>query len=87
MELTQKLYELFHHLWLSERLKRLFGALNGKIMNDHAKGRIWHGLFVVVLHRPFRAQQAHVLFAGVCLFLWLFVGVAVVVAVVAKDGL
>jgi len=69
MELTQKFYELFHHLWLSERLKRLFGALNGKIVNDHAKGRIWYGLFTVVPHRPFRAPKARVLFAGVCLYL------------------
>jgi hypothetical protein len=78
MELTQKLYELFHHPWLSERLKRLFGDLNGKIVNDHAKGRIWHGLFMVVLHRPFRAPKAHVLFAGVCLYLCFVVEVAVV---------
>ncbi len=44
---------------------------------DSAKGRIWHGLFMVVLHRPFRTQKARVLFAGVCPFLWLFVRVAV----------
>ncbi len=48
-----------------------------------AKGRIWHGLFMGVLRRPFRAQKACVLFAGVCLFLCLFVWVAVV----AKVGL
>ena len=35
----------------------------------------------IVLYCPFRAQKARVLFAGVCLFLWLFVRVAVV----AKD--
>jgi len=46
--------------------------------DDHAKGRIWHGLFTVVLHRPFRASKAHVLFAGVCLYLCFVVEVAVV---------
>jgi hypothetical protein len=35
---------------------------------ESAKGRIWHGLFMAVLHRPFRAQKAHVLFVVVCLF-------------------
>jgi hypothetical protein len=33
---------------------------------------------MVVLHCPFRAQKAHVLFAGVCLYLCFVVGVAVV---------
>jgi hypothetical protein len=51
---------------------------------DSAKGRIWHGLFTGVLLHPFRAQEAYVLFGSVCLFLWLFVRVAVVVAVVAE---
>jgi len=45
--------------------------------------QIAHCLFMVVLHRPFRAPKAHVLFAGVCLYLCLVVEVAVVVAVVA----
>ncbi len=35
-------------------------------IDDHAKGRIWHGLFMVVLHRPFRAQKVLVLFAYSC---------------------
>ncbi len=51
---------------------------NGKLFDDSAKGQIWHGLFRVVLYRPFRAQQAHVLFASVCLYLCLVVEVAVV---------
>jgi len=38
---------------------------------------------MVVLHRPFRAQKAYVLFAGVCPYLCFVVEVAVVVAVVA----
>ena len=54
-----------------------------QVINDSAKGRIWHGLFIVVLHRPFCAQKVHVLFAGGCLYLCLVVEVAVV----AKDEL
>ena len=54
---------------------------DGIAMDDHAKGRIWHGLFMAVLHRPFHAQKARVLFAGVCLFMWLFVMVFVVARV------
>ncbi len=42
---------------------------------------------MVVLLRPYRAQKVLFLFVGVCLFLWLFVRVAVVVAVVARDKL
>ncbi len=50
----------------------------GIAIDDHAKGRIWHGLFMVVLHRPFRAPKACVSFAGVCLYLCFVVEVAVV---------
>jgi hypothetical protein len=32
---------------------------------------------MAVLHRPFRAQKAHVLFSGVCLYLCFVVDVAV----------
>jgi hypothetical protein len=39
-------------------------VLSQHAIDDSAKGRIWHGLFMVVLHRPFRAQKAHVLFAS-----------------------
>jgi len=60
-----------------------YDSFEYQVMNNNAKGRIWHGLFMVVLRRPFRAPKAHVLFAGVCLYLCLVVGVAVVVAVVA----
>ncbi len=56
-------------------------------MKDNAKGRIWHGLFLVVLHRPFRPQKARVLFASVCQFLLIVVEVAGVVAVVSKGEL
>jgi hypothetical protein len=40
-------------------------------------------LFLVVLSRPFHAQNCSILFIGVGQFLHLFVEVAVVVAVVA----
>jgi hypothetical protein len=50
-------------------------------MDDNAKGRIWHELFIVVLSHPFHAQTVLVLFAGVGLYLCLVVEVAVVVAV------
>ena len=52
-------------------------------MKENAKGLIWHGLFLGVLCRPFRAQKGCVLFAGVGGFLWMVVEVAVVVAVAA----
>jgi hypothetical protein len=51
-------------------------------VDDHAKGRIWHRLFIVVLYRPFHAQKVLDLIAGVGLYLHLVVEVAVVVAVV-----
>ena len=50
-------------------------------MDDNAKGRIWHGLFIVVLYHPFHTQTVLVLFAGVGMYLCLVVEVAVVVAV------
>ena len=50
-------------------------------MDDNAKGRIRHGLILVVLRRPFRAQIACVLFTGVVPYLCLIVEVAVAVAV------
>ena len=49
----------------------------GIAIDDHAKGQIWDGLFLVVLRRPFRAQIACVLFTGVVLYLCLIVEVAV----------
>jgi len=48
-----------------------------------AKDQIWHGLFIVVLCGPSRAQKVCVLFVGVGCFLLIIVEVAVLVAVVA----